>query len=165
MTAPGTAVDSSCAVASAADTEVLDLSQGTLQLLLDSSQTRGAVSAHRCQLRDGAIGAPPHRHAMTSELLYVLSGAADVLAGDRLIRASKGDLIVAAPGAAHAFAAAPGSDAELFIVATPGIERFPYFRDLADVQAGRLEAASFMASQADYDTYPADPGPWARTAR
>jgi len=28
------------------------------------------------------------------------------------------------------------------------------------VRAGELDMATFMASQADYDTYPADAGPW-----
>jgi mannose-6-phosphate isomerase-like protein (cupin superfamily) len=148
------------AVASAADAETFELGDAMLQLLLDASHTGGAVSAHRCRLPNGAVGASPHQHLTASELFYVLSGRADLLAGTRLIRACEGDLVVVPPRSAHAFAAAPNCNAELFVVITPGVERFEFFRNLVRVRAGELDMATFMASQAEYDTYPADAGPW-----
>jgi hypothetical protein len=38
----------------------------------------------------------------------------------------------------HAFAAPPGSGADLLIVIIPGVERFEYFRHLARIAAGEL---------------------------
>jgi len=152
--------DGAGAVAFAADAEVYELGDAMLQLLLDASHTGGALSAHRCRLPNGTVGANPHQHLTASELFYVLSGTADLLAGDRLIRAGERDLVVVPPGSAHAFAAAPSCTAELFVVITPGIERFEFFRNLVRVRAGDLDMTTFMASQADYDTYPADAGPW-----
>ena len=152
--------DGTGAVATAADAEVYELGDAMLQLLLDASQTGGALSAHRCRLPDGTVGANPHQHRTATELFYVLSGKADLLAGTRLIRAGAGDLVVVPPTSAHAFAAAPNCDAELLVVITPGIERFPFFRDLVRVRTGELDMETFMATQADYDIYPADAGPW-----
>lgn len=152
--------DGTAAVATAADAEVFALGDAMLQLLLDASHTGGALSAHRCRLPDGTVGANPHQHLTATELFYVLSGEADLLAGSRLIRAREGDLVVVPPASAHAFAAAPGHTAELFVVITPGIERFDFFRNLVRVRAGELDLATFMASQSDFDTYPADGGPW-----
>ena len=160
MTALTPTFDGTGAVATAADAEVLSIGTGLIQLLLDASDTGGAISAHRCLLRDGTVGANPHRHTTAAELFYVLSGAADVLVGDRLVRATEGDLVIAPAESPHAFAAAVDSDAELLVVITPGIERFEFFRDVARVHAGELDLASFRASQAQYDTYPADAGPW-----
>lgn len=156
--------DGTGAVAVAADAEVFELGDAMLQLLLDASHTGGALSAHRCRLPDGMVGAGPHQHSRASELFYVLSGTADVLVGPRLIRAGEGDLVVVPPNSAHAFAAAPDCNAELFIVITPGVERFEFFRSLVRVRTGELDMATFIASQAAYDIYPADAGPWsART--
>lgn len=152
--------DRTGAFASAADAEVYELGDAMLQLLLDASHTGGALSAHRCRLPKGTVGANPHQHLTATELFYVLSGEADLLAGTRLIRACEGDLVVVPPTSAHAFAAAPNCNAELFVVITPGIERFEFFRNLVRVRTGELDMATFMASQADYDTYPADAGPW-----
>lgn len=152
--------DDSGAVATAADAEGFELGDAMLQLLLDANHTGGALSAHRCRLPDGMVGANPHQHLTASELFYVLSGTADVLVGTRLVRAGEGDLVVVPPTSAHAFAAAPNCNAELFIVVTPGIERFEFFRSLVRVRNGELDMETFMASQAAYDTYPADAGPW-----
>jgi len=152
--------DSTGAYVSAADAEVVELGDAMLQLLLDATHTGGALSAHRCRLPKGTVGANPHQHLTATELFYVLSGQADLLAGTRLIRAREGALVVVPPTSAHAFAAAPNHNAELFVVITPGVERFGFFRDLARARTGELDMATFMASQGDYDTYPADGGPW-----
>ena len=152
--------DGTGAVASAADAEVFELGGAMLPLLLDASHTGGALSAHRCRLPNGTVGANPHQHLTATEMFYVLSGKADLLAGTRLVRACEGDLVVVPPSSAHAFAAAPNCDAELLVVITPGVERFEFFRSLVRVRTGELDMATFMASQADYDIYPADVGPW-----
>ena len=54
----------------------------------------------------------------------MLSGSAQLLADDRIVAASEGDLALVPSGLPHAFAAAPASDADLLIVITPGVERF-----------------------------------------
>ena len=137
----------------------------SIRLLLDSSDTGGAISAHRAVLGDGALGATPHRHTGSSELFYVLDGSVDVLAGDDLVTAVQGDLVVVPPGFAHAFSATPGCTAEMLIIVTPGIERFDFFRALSAVVDGTADRDTFMSDQARYDTYPASSVRWdARTA-
>ncbi len=63
-------------------------------LLVDSSATGGQLSAQRVTLRDGADGARPHHHAGSAELFFVLSGSAQLLAGERLLLAGEGDVAV-----------------------------------------------------------------------
>ena len=87
----------------------------TGRLYADSSATGGALSCQRIMLTSGASGAALHHHNRSSELFYVVSGAAEMLAGGRVRSAHQGDLVVVPPGTVHAFAAAPASDADLLI--------------------------------------------------
>jgi quercetin dioxygenase-like cupin family protein len=111
-----------------ADAESLVAGSSTLRLLLDAGATGGALSAHRVRLVEGAVGAGPHRHDRSTEMFYVLAGSVDLLAGDDVLTATAGDLVVVPAGAAHAFAASAGQDGELLVVITPGVERFDFFR-------------------------------------
>ena len=143
------------AVVRAADAEALVTGVGIQRLLLDSSDTGGALSAHRILLRDGAEGAQPHRHRRASELFYVLSGAIDLLAGGDVLHATEGDMVVVPPDVDHAFAATPGADGELLVVVTPGIQRFEFFRDLHRVASGTAERSVLAANQSGFDNHPA----------
>jgi mannose-6-phosphate isomerase-like protein (cupin superfamily) len=151
---------SDVSVATATDAETLHIGPGTIQLLLDASQTRGAISAHRVSLHSGGSEAGPHHHTRSSELFYVLSGAIDILAGGGIRTATEGDLVLVPPGVAHAFAAAAGANGELLVVITPGIERFEFFRQLERTLCGDGDFAAFMSDQPKYDTYPSASTAW-----
>src|SRR5580698_10002775 len=141
------------AVIRAAQAETLENESVSLQLLLDASATHAAASALRVSLRDGADGAIPHRHRHSSELFYVLEGSIELLAGDTVLHATEGDLVVVPPGLPHAFAATHGHDGQLLIVITPGVERFEYFRHLARVAQGQAAPESLLDVQDRYDTH------------
>lgn len=145
----------SAAVARARDAAPLSSESYTMRLLLDSSTTGGALSAHRVLLRDGAEGAAPHRHLTTAELFYVLSGAVDVLAGEELLQVVEGDLVVVPRGVDHAFGATAGADGELLIAVTPGTERFDFFRAVHEVVTGTADPSILAGSEDQYDIHPA----------
>jgi mannose-6-phosphate isomerase-like protein (cupin superfamily) len=153
------------AMARAAEAETLSMGQTTLQLLLDAGSTGDALSAHRVHLRDGAVGANPHRHTRVSELFFVLDGSLDVLAGESVLAATAGDLVVVPPGHAHAFAATARCSADVLVMITPGIERFDFFRALSRAMqpgADPVGRSQVMASQPDFDTYPSESSEWSR---
>ncbi|MCF3133451.1 MULTISPECIES: cupin domain-containing protein [Streptomyces] len=124
-----------------------------VKLLADSSATGGALSTVRVTLAEGADGAFPHVHNNSAEMFYLLDGAAEVLSGDDVVTAERGDLIVVPPGRPHAFAAAPGATADLLIVITPGVERFEYFRHLQRIRLGELTPESLLEVQDLYDNH------------
>ena len=93
-------------------------------------------------------------------MFYVISGSAQLLAGDRLFTAAEGDMAVVPSGLIHAFAAAEGADADLLIVITPGVERFEYFRHLARIATGQQPRESLIEVQDRYDTYFDDSPAW-----
>ena len=137
----------------AANAETIGRAPVTIRLLADASHTGGALSTQRVTLKGGADGAKPHHHTNSAELFYLLDGTAQFLSGDQVITAERGDLVVVPPSLAHAFAAAPGHDADILIVITPGVERFEYFRHLERIAYGGQPSESLLDVQELYDTY------------
>ncbi|MBT2387676.1 cupin domain-containing protein [Streptomyces sp. ISL-11] len=148
----------------AADAETLGAAAGRIRLLADASATGGALSCHRVTLAEGADGANPHYHTKSAELFYVIEGSAQLLAGEEVVTAHTGDLVVVPPGMPHAFAAAPGAGADLLIVITPGVERFDYFRLLDRLRNGEATVEDLLASQELFDSHFLDSPDW-REAR
>ncbi|MFF8593252.1 cupin domain-containing protein [Streptomyces sp. NPDC015220] len=136
-----------------ADAEVVGSAPTSVKLLADSSATAGALSTVRVTLADGADGARPHRHDDSAEMFFVLDGAAEILSGDDVVTAGRGDLVIVPPGRPHAFAAVPGSPADLLVVITPGVERFEYFRHLQRVRLGEVSQESLLEVQDLYDNH------------
>lgn len=144
----------------AADAEKLDLPVQTMQLLADKSDTAGAFSVVRGTLKEGADGARPHTHKGSSELFYVLDGSVDILVGEGVITAAKGDLAIAAPNTMHAFSATKGHIADLLILFSPAIDRFDYFRLLKKVVSGEAQMSEVLASQERFDNWFSDSAAW-----
>jgi quercetin dioxygenase-like cupin family protein len=140
-------------VVRAGEAEVVGRAPTTIRLLADSSATGGALSTIQVGLTDGADGARPHRHNSSAELFYVLDGTAQLLSDSQIVTASRGDLVVVPPGLTHAFAAAPGENAEILVVITPGVERFEYFRHLERIAYGKVPPESLLDVQELYDTW------------
>jgi quercetin dioxygenase-like cupin family protein len=136
-----------------ADAEVVGGDPVGVRLLADSSATGGALSTVRVTLAEGADGAVPHLHRNSAEMFYLLDGAADVLSGADVVTAGPGDLVVVPPGKPHAFAAVPGSTADILIVITPGVERFEYFRHLQRLRLGEATLESLLEVQELYDNH------------
>ena len=143
--------------------EIVGGAPATGRLYADSSATGGALSSQRITLIQGASGATPHHHTSSSELFYLLSGATELLAGERVLTAHEGDLVVVPPGTVHAFAAAQGADADLLIILTPGVERFEYFRHLQRIGKGEVPLESILEVQDRYDNHFDDSPLWQQT--
>lgn len=99
-----------------ADVEVLGLAPLATRLLADSDATGGALSIMRTTMGERIEGARPHTHSKSAELFYLLDGQLQLLAGERVIMAGQGDLVVVPPNMAHAFATIPGHSADFLIV-------------------------------------------------
>ena len=113
-----------------AEAEVVGSDPVAVRLLADSSASGGALSTVRVTLAEGADGARPHTHHHSAEMFYLLDGVAEVLSGDDVVTAERGDLIIVPPDRPHAFAAVPGAPADLLIVITPGVIFFGGLQDL-----------------------------------
>ncbi|MFJ7336510.1 cupin domain-containing protein [Streptomyces sp. NPDC101110] len=95
-----------------------------------------------------------HVHTRSEELFYVLEGELDVLAfeprirtpdhwqkwespaGNRVVRATPGTVIVVPPGCPHAFANPTDTPAKMFFQASPPPDHERYFEELLEILAG-----------------------------
>ncbi|MFF3908669.1 cupin domain-containing protein [Streptomyces sp. NPDC001848] len=136
-----------------AEAEVVGGAPVGVKLLADSSASGGALSTVRVTLGEGADGARPHLHHNSAEMFYLLDGAAELLSGDDIVTAERGDLVIVPPGRPHAFAAVPGACADILIVITPGVERFEYFRHLQRIRLGEATPESLLEVQDLYDNH------------
>ncbi|SHH93139.1 cupin domain-containing protein [Streptomyces sp. 3214.6] len=136
-----------------AEAEVLGGAPVGIKLLADSSASGGALSTVRVTLGEGADGARPHLHRNSAEMFFLLDGEAEVLSGEDVVTAERGDLVIVPPNRPHAFATAPGSIADLLIVIAPGVERFDYFRHLQRIRLGETTPESLLEVQELYDTH------------
>jgi mannose-6-phosphate isomerase-like protein (cupin superfamily) len=136
-----------------ADAEVLGLAQLSTRLLADSDATGGALSVTRTTMGEGIEGARPHTHSRSAELFYLLDGQLQLLAGDQVLTAAKGDLVIVPPAMAHAFATLPGRSADFLIVQAPGLPRFDYFRLAERISRGEATLEELLASQDLYDNH------------
>ncbi|GAA3599977.1 cupin domain-containing protein [Kribbella ginsengisoli] len=132
------------------------LTNGAFELLADG----GAVSASRLTLTTGADGAPPHHHKRSHEVFYVLDGSMLFRLGDTLTTVGKGGLVIIPPGLVHVFGAAEGQTADVFVVLSPGIERFSYFERLGAISRGEAELSSLLPDQDRYDVHLEDLPRW-----
>ncbi|GGU91032.1 cupin [Actinomadura cremea] len=150
-------------VVHAQDAEFLGAGSDTIALLADASATGGLLGVSRTTLGSGRDGATPHYHRGSAELFFVLDGRLQVLADEEVVEVEAGGAVVVPPHTVHAFAAAPGSGADVLITITPGVERFAYFRLLDRVRHGRADPRELLAVQDRFDTHFVDSTRWHRT--
>ena len=145
----------------AADAEALGGGATKLWLLADANHTDGAISANRTALGEGANGPAPHYHAGSAEIFFVLGGALDALAGDRIETLGEGDFLVVPRNMPHAFAPPPGSAADVLIVFAPGLQdRFEYFRLVDRVSKGHASPQEILDTQERFDNHFLDVPIW-----
>jgi len=144
-----------------ADAEALESDPGgVITLLAESSATGGSLSSHRSTFREGFDGAPPHFHSGSTELFFVLAGSLQVLLGDDIIVLDEGDFLAVPPRVAHAFAAAPGADADVLFVFAPGVDRFDYYRLLDRVHRGDAGWQEIADTQDRFDNHYVESEAW-----
>ncbi|KAB8162894.1 cupin domain-containing protein [Streptomyces sp. 3MP-14] len=132
---------------------VRDGAASLITLFADSAQTKGALTANRATLRRGSPGAPAHFHTRATELFFVLGGKLRVLLGESVVTLGAGDLVTVPPRLPHAFAPAPGTEADVLVAFTPGMDRFDYYRLLERVYQGRAGVEEIRASSERYDNH------------
>ncbi|MFJ3904931.1 cupin domain-containing protein [Streptomyces sp. NPDC090025] len=131
-----------------------------MTLLADSDGTADGFTSYRSTFAKGAVGAPAHFHTKASELFFVISGALQVLVNDEIKILEAGDFLAVPPHTPHAFAAAPGSEADVLFVFTPGMGRFDYLRLLGSVMRGETDPKEIAASAEKYDNHYVDSPVW-----
>ncbi|MBW5424472.1 cupin domain-containing protein [Streptomyces sp. BG9H] len=131
-----------------------------MTLLADCGTDGSSVTSYRSTFAEGAVGAPAHFHTKASELFFVIGGALQVLVDDKVEVLEQGDFLLVPPHTPHAFAAAPGHEADVLFVFTPGMPRFDYLRLLGRVMRGEASPQEIKDSSEQYDNHYVDSPAW-----
>ncbi|MGW4895797.1 cupin domain-containing protein [Kitasatospora sp. NPDC004240] len=144
----------------AADAETAADPSSVMTLLADSDATGGHLTSYRSSFAEGAVGAPAHFHTRAAEMFFVLGGSLQVLLGEELTVLEQGDFLLVPPRTPHAFAAAPGAEADVLFVFTPGMPRFDYLRLLNRVMRGEASPQEIKDSSERFDNHYVDSPVW-----
>lgn len=143
-----------------ADAEICSDPSSVMTLLADSDGTAGGFTSYRSTFAKGAAGAPAHFHTRATELFFVISGSLQVLVGEEITLLNAGDFLAVPPHTPHAFAAAPGCEADVLFVFTPGMGRFNYLRLLSRVMRGEADPKEIAESSERFDNHYVDSPVW-----
>ncbi|MFB8035482.1 cupin domain-containing protein [Streptomyces sp. NPDC056004] len=148
-----------------ADAETCADPSSVMTLLADSDAAGagGGFTSYRSTFSKGAVGAPAHFHTRATELFFVISGSLQVLVGDEVTVLNTGDFLAVPPHTPHAFAAAPGAEADVLFVFTPGMDRFDYLRLLGRVMRGEADPKEIADSAERFDNHYVDSPAWRAT--
>ncbi|MGW7059730.1 cupin domain-containing protein [Streptomyces sp. NPDC054904] len=89
--------------------------------LADSADTANGFTSYRSTFAGGAVGAPTHFHTRATELFHVIGGTLRVLVGEEITTLEAGYFLAVPPHAPHAFAAAPGCEADVLFHLHTGV--------------------------------------------
>ncbi|WP_030242675.1 cupin domain-containing protein, partial [Streptomyces sp. NRRL S-350] len=160
--APASAASASAApvLVRRAEAETCADPSATMTLLAETDPAQGGFTVYRSAFAEGAAGAPSHFHTRAWELFFVISGSLEVLVGEEVTVLGAGDFLAVPPHTPHAFAAAPGAQADVLFVFTPGMDRFDYLRLLGSVMRGETAPAAIAASSERFDNHYVDSPAW-----
>ncbi|MFD9069293.1 cupin domain-containing protein [Streptomyces lasiicapitis] len=132
----------------------------SVMTLLGESSGAAGFTSYRSTFATGAVGAPSHFHTKATELFFVISGSLQVLVGEEITVLNAGDFLAVPPHTPHAFAAAPGCEADVLFVFTPGMDRFDYLRLLGRVLRGEADPKEIAESGERFDNHYVDSPVW-----
>ncbi|MCX5200366.1 cupin domain-containing protein [Streptomyces sp. NBC_00237] len=144
----------------AATAETTSDPSSVMTLLADCGTDGSPITSYRSTFAAGAVGAPAHFHTRASELFFVIGGSLQVLIDDTVETLNAGDFLLVPPHTPHAFAAAPGCEADVLFVFTPGMPRFDYLRLLNRVVRGEASPDEIKNSSELYDNHYVDSPVW-----
>ncbi|MFF2952043.1 cupin domain-containing protein [Kitasatospora sp. NPDC057965] len=147
----------------AATAETTSDPSSVMTLLADCGTDGSPITSYRSTFAKGAVGAPAHFHTRASELFFVIGGSLQVLLDEKVELLGAGDFLLVPPHTPHAFAAAPGSEADVLFVFTPGMPRFDYLRLLGRVMRGEASPQEIKDSSERYDNHYVDSPLWRAT--
>jgi quercetin dioxygenase-like cupin family protein len=136
----------------------------TVDVLVDAEDTGRAWSLICFAIPGGFRGPAPHRHAATTEVVFVVAGRIRLRLGEEQRVLGPGEAVVVPPGEAHAYSNPFAEPARVRVLFTPGgFEGF--FREVASTVSRAptwppVDLSRLMAlAEERYDTFAAGAGP------
>jgi len=105
------------------------------------------------------FGTGDHVHSRIEEIFYVVEGEFQIRAGDQMLRAGAGDVVLVPPGVPHGFGNPEGGPAKMVLIISPAGVHERYFEELAELLAkpGPPDAQAISELRRRYDTEQVSP--------
>lgn len=105
------------------------------------------------------FGTGDHVHTRIEEIFYVVEGVFQIRAGDQMLRARAGDVVVVPPGVPHGFGNPERGPAKLVLMISPAGVHERYFEELAELLAkpGPPDSQAIGELRSRYDTEQVSP--------
>jgi len=115
--------------------ETIQVGAMGITFLVDAVDSNGSVSVFECFVPADSRMPTPHSHDAFEETIYGLEGVTSWTVDGRAIEIGVGDALCVPRGAVHGFQNAGARDAKFLAVASPGLMRPDFFREIHEVLA------------------------------
>jgi quercetin dioxygenase-like cupin family protein len=123
------------------DSEQLELPAARIVPRVTSTDTAGGYTVMEYDAPPHFVGPALHRHAITTEWIYVVSGTVAFTLDDETIMLERGETLLILPGTTHTFWNPTAHSVSLLVIVTPGgIEG--YYAELTALISGNPGAAA-----------------------
>src|SRR5512134_779817 len=120
---------------SPASTEVIQVGALGVRFLVEAADSNGSVSVFECFVPADSKMPAPHSHDAFEETVYGLEGVTTWRIDGRTLDIRPGEAVCIARGAVHGFENPGTEDAKFLAVASPGVMKPDYFREIHEVLA------------------------------
>jgi quercetin dioxygenase-like cupin family protein len=115
--------------------ETIQVGAMGITFLVDALDSNGSVTVFECFVPADSRMPAPHSHDAFEETIYGLEGVTSWTVDGRAIEIGVGDALCVSRGAVHGFRNAGARDAKFLAVASPGLMRPDFFREIHEVLA------------------------------
>ena len=115
--------------------ETIQVGAMEITFLVDAVDSNGSVSVFECFVPADSRMPAPHSHDAFEETIYGLEGVTSWTVDGRAIEIDVGDALCVPRGAVHGFQNTGARDAKFLAVASPGLIRPDFFREIHEVLA------------------------------
>jgi quercetin dioxygenase-like cupin family protein len=106
-----------------------------IRFLVEAADSNGSVSVFECFVPADSRMPAPHSHDAFEETIYGLDGVTSWTVDGRAVEIGVGDAFCVPRGVVHGFQNRGAEDAKFLAVASPGVMRPDYFREIHGVMA------------------------------
>jgi quercetin dioxygenase-like cupin family protein len=106
-----------------------------VRFLVEAAASNGTASVFECYVPAGASMPAPHSHDAFEETIYGVKGATTWTIDGQTMEIGLGEALCVPRGAVHGFRNQGAADAMYLVIATPGVLKPAYFREIGNVLA------------------------------
>lgn len=115
--------------------ETIQVGAMRVRFLVEAADSNGSVSVFECFVPADSRMPAPHSHDAFEETIYGLEGVTSWTVDGRAVEIGLGDAVCVPRGAVHGFQNPGAENAKFLAVASPGVMRPDYFRQIHEVLA------------------------------